>query len=94
MSMPILLPKELLWFYHDHSSNMYVCFLDASKAFDHTDNPILFSKQVVTLLMTLSVYYWTGPDNIMLEFHRIVSCLIYFVCLQSMNTGCRLKHGY
>jgi len=26
-SMPILLLKELLQFYRDHSSNMYVCFL-------------------------------------------------------------------
>ena len=29
--------KELLQFYCDHGSTMFVCFLDASKAFDHVN---------------------------------------------------------
>jgi len=51
--MPILLLKELLRFYRDHGTNMCVCFLDASKAFDRVDYTVLFRK-----LMTrdVSVY--------------------------------------
>ena len=44
--MPILLLKELLRFYRDHGSNMYVCFLNASKAFDRVDYSVLFRKLV------------------------------------------------
>ena len=37
--MPVLLLKEVLYFYHDIGSHvdLYVCFLDASKAFDRVD---------------------------------------------------------
>lgn len=42
--MPILLLKELLRFYSNHGTNMFVCFLDASKAFDRIAYSILFSK--------------------------------------------------
>ena len=44
--MPILLLKELLRFYRDHGTNMYLCFLDASrpKAFDRVDYTVLFRK--------------------------------------------------
>ena len=44
--MPILILKELLKFYRDHGSTMFVCFLDASKAFDRVDYTILFGKLV------------------------------------------------
>jgi len=44
--MPIMLLKELLRFYRDHGSNMFVCFLDASKAFDRVDYSILFRKLI------------------------------------------------
>jgi len=42
--MPVLLLKEVLNFYRDNGSNVYVCFLDASKAFDRVDYNILFNK--------------------------------------------------
>jgi len=42
--MPVLLLKEVLNFYRDYGSNVYVCFLDASKAFDRVDYNILFNK--------------------------------------------------
>jgi len=35
---------EVLNFYRDNGSNKYVCFLDASKAFDRVDYNILFNK--------------------------------------------------
>ena len=44
--MPILILKELLKFYGDHGSTMFVCFLDASKAFDRVDYSVLFCKFV------------------------------------------------
>jgi len=44
--MPIMLLKELLRFYTDHGSNMFVCFLDASKASDRVDYSILFRKLI------------------------------------------------
>ena len=40
--------KDLLSFYHDHGSTMYVAFLDASKAFDRVN------------YATLSVSYLQG----------------------------------
>ena len=44
---PIMLLKELLRFYSDHGSNMYLCFLDASKAStDRVDYSILFRKWI------------------------------------------------
>jgi len=42
--MQKLLLKELLRFYRDHGTNMYVCFLHASKAFDRVDYTVLFRK--------------------------------------------------
>jgi len=42
--MPVLLLKEILRFYRDHNTNMYVCFLDATKAFDRVDYAVLFQK--------------------------------------------------
>jgi len=41
--MPVLLLKEILRFYCDHRTNMYV-FLDATKAFDRVDYTVLFQK--------------------------------------------------
>ena len=38
--------KELLRFYRDHGSTMFVCFLNASKAFDRVDYCVLFHKLV------------------------------------------------
>ena len=55
--MPVLLLKEILRFYRDHNTNMYVCFLDATKAFDRVDYAVLFqkllSRKFVTFLVIL-----------------------------------------
>jgi len=40
----VLLLKGVLNFYRDNGSNVYVCFLDASKAFDRVNYNILFNK--------------------------------------------------
>ena len=42
--MPALLVKDLLKFYQQHGSNMYVAFLDVSKAFDRVRYASLFEK--------------------------------------------------
>ena len=61
--MPILLLKELLQFYRDHGNNMYVCFLDASKASDRVDYSVLFrklvSRGVPTYILRL-LWNWYG----------------------------------
>jgi len=44
--MPVMLLKELLRYYNNHGSNMYVCYLDASKAFDRVDYFVLFRKLI------------------------------------------------
>jgi len=44
--MPTLLLKELLKFCIDHGSTMFVCFLDANKAFDRVDYTTLFRKLI------------------------------------------------
>jgi len=45
---------EVLHFYRDHGSDMTVCFLDASKAFDHVDYSILFRKLINRNVFTVT----------------------------------------
>ena len=46
--------KQILRFYRDHNTNMYVCFLDATNAFDRVDYAVLFQKYcLVTFLVIL-----------------------------------------
>ena len=45
--MPILLLKEILSFYKDHGSNIFVSFIDASKAFDRVNYVPLFNKLIL-----------------------------------------------
>ena len=42
--MCIFLLKEVIRYYHNNSSPMFVCFMDASKAFDRIEHNILFHK--------------------------------------------------
>jgi len=61
--MPILILKKLLKFYCNHGSTMFVCFLDASKAFDRVDYSVLFRKLVdrkfLAYIMRL-LWNWCG----------------------------------
>ena len=57
--MPVLLLKELLRFYRDHNTNMHVCFLDATKAFDRVDYAVLFQKLLSrNVLGYIVIFLW------------------------------------
>ena len=61
--------KQVVDFYYTQSSPVYMCFLDASKAFDKINHWTLFSK-----LINRKV-----PDNIvriLLVWYRTQSCII------------------
>jgi len=63
--MPILILKDLLSFYHDRGSTMYVAFLDASKAFDRVNYATLFklfARDVPGVILRLLVCWYAGQS--------------------------------
>jgi len=74
--MPIILLKEFLRFYCDHGSTMFVCFLDASKAFDRVDYTILFRKLVtreVPAYILHLLWNWYGHHYARIQWAEILS---------------------
>jgi len=74
--MPILLLKELLRFYCDHGSTMFVCFLDATKAFDRVNYTTLFRKLVareVPAYMLRLLWNWYGHHYARIQWAGILS---------------------
>lgn len=61
--MPVLLLKDLLKFYQQHGSNMYVAFLDISKAFDRVRYATLFeklSRKLPGILLRLLIAWYSS----------------------------------
>jgi exonuclease III len=61
--MPVLLLKDMLKFYQQHGSNMYVAFLDVSKAFDRVRYATLFeklSRKLPGILLRLLIAWYSS----------------------------------
>ena len=59
--MCIFVMKQVIEFYTSHGSPVYMCFLDASKAFDRTNHVILFKRLIdrkVPLLVVRIIQKW------------------------------------
>ena len=59
--MSIFLLKEIIRYYQSHGSAMFVCFMDASKAFDRIDHDLLFQKlsaRNVPIYLIRILCYW------------------------------------
>ena len=53
--------KEIIHFYKSHSSPVFVCYMDATKAFDKINHWTLFNKLIdrgVPLIIVRMLYYW------------------------------------
>ena len=62
--------KEVIEFYKSQSSSVYVCFMDASKAFDRVNHWTLFKK---TLLIETCLTFLSGVQFIGTERNMLVS---------------------
>ena len=59
--MCVFVVKELVRYYFSQGSNIYVCFLDASMAFDRISDVILFKKLIarnVPLYIVRILWFW------------------------------------
>ena len=72
--------KDLLSFYHDHGSTMYVAFLDASKAFDRVNYATLFCKlsarDVPGVILRLLIRWYAGQSCSIL-WAGVISSVFY-----------------
>ena len=58
--------KEIIHFYKSHSSPVFVCYMDATKAFDKINHWTLFNKLIdrgVPLIIVRMLYYWYHPSR-------------------------------
>ena len=71
--MCILVFKEAILKYRDLSSNVYTCFLDASKAFDRVNHFKLFttlSKRNVPMYIIRILIFWYTSQTMYVRFEQ------------------------
>ena len=74
--MCILAFKEAILKYHDLSSNVYTCFLDASKAFDRVNHLKLFTtlgKRNVPMYIIRIVIFWYTSQTMYVRWNNTMS---------------------
>ena len=68
--------KQIIEFYHNLSSPVYVCFLDASKAFDRLNHWVLFKKLIdrgIPLIIVRLFVYWYGNQQFCIRWGNTLS---------------------
>ena len=76
-----LVLKEIVRHYHELGSHMFICFLDASAAFDRLSHNILFRKLIdrgIPLYIVRILYYWYLKQKMCVKWN---SCLSESFCV-------------
>lgn len=69
--------KQVIEFYHSLSSPVYVCFLDASKAFDRLNHWLLFHKLAlrgIPIIVIRLFVYWYASQQFCVKWGNTFSC--------------------
>ena len=64
--------KELLELYHSHNTTIFMCFIDASKAFDYVNHEKLFDKLYKTGVLKCLIRilaFWYAQQRICVKFY-------------------------
>ena len=80
----LYLLKEVIDYYKSHNSPMFICFMDASKAFDRVNHWTLFKKLIligVPLIFIRLIVYWYRSQHVCVLngarlYHLILLCLM------------------
>ena len=68
--------KEIVNIYKHHSSPIFVCFLDASKAFDKINHWLLFNKLIkrnVPLFFVKLLVFWYSSQKVCVQWGNVLS---------------------
>ena len=71
-----LMPNLLIDYYVTNGSPVYICFLDASKAFDKINHWSLFRKLLCKNMSTIIVrllYVWYANQNFLIKWNGCLS---------------------
>ena len=74
--LPIYLLKEIVLKYHSLNANVFMCFLDASKAFDGVNHSLLFNKllnQGVPGYIVRLLKFWYSNQTLCVQWAGLIS---------------------
>ena len=72
----IFMLKSIIDYYRSFSSPVYLCFIDASKAFDRVDHCILFGKLLdrnVPKIIVRLLYFWYSTQTFIIKWGNTLS---------------------
>ena len=86
--MCIFLLKEVVNFYRESNTSVFLCFMDATKAFDRVNHSKLFTilidRKVPTYLVRL-LYFWYSEQLVCVKWGEETS--EYFKCTNGVRQG-------
>ena len=72
----LYLLKEVIDYYKSHNSPMFLCFMDASKAFDRVNHWTLFKKLLkkgIPVILLRLIIYWYRSQTVCVKWGSVVS---------------------
>ena len=84
----LYLLKEVIDYYKSHNSPMFICFMDASKAFDRVNHWTLFKKLIlrgVPLIFIRLIVHWYRSQHVCVKWGSVVSS--NFTVLNGVRQG-------